>query len=232
MVSWSEQLLLHRASPTHQTTNHLIAAHRRVISTGICGRHKTKKDETKYNPPHPTSPHGEYLIYIKQYFSHVSSSFISVVRNRVKYAQFRKKRMNTNPGKGPYHFKSPARMVWRTIRGMCNHKSARGKEALGRLSTFEGIPHPFDKKKRVVVPAAIRAMRLKTIRDFTVLGELADSIGWKHKDLLKKLEDKRKVKAEGYYQKSQAKALLKQKAEEAAAGDLAKVNEVLAASGY
>lgn len=156
----------------------------------------------------------------------------SVVRNRVKYAQFRNKRMNTNPGKGPYHFKSPARMVWRTIRGMVHQKSARGQAALGRLSTFEGIPHPYDKKKRVVVPAALRIMRLKTIRDYTVLGVLADSVGWKHKDLLKKLEDKRRVKADAYYQKSKAKAILKQKAEDAAAGDLKKVNEVLAASGF
>ena len=140
--------------------------------------------------------------------------------------------MNTNPGKGPYHFKSPARMVWRCIRGMVHQKTKRGQEALGRLSTFEGIPHPYDKKKRVVIPAALRVMRLKTIRDFTVIGELADSVGWKHMDLLKKLEDKRKVKAEAFYQKKKAKTILRQKAEDAASGELAKVNEVLAASGY
>ncbi|KAK1747911.1 60S ribosomal protein L13a [Skeletonema marinoi] len=34
----------------------------------------------------------------------------SLVRNQTKYAQFRKKRMNTNPSRGPFHFKSPA--VW------------------------------------------------------------------------------------------------------------------------
>mmetsp|Transcript_8443 Transcript_8443/g.9814 ORF Transcript_8443/g.9814 Transcript_8443/m.9814 type:complete len:201 (+) Transcript_8443:103-705(+) len=156
----------------------------------------------------------------------------SLVRNRVKYAQFRKKRMNTNPGKGPYHFKSPSRMLWRTIRGMVHQKSARGQEAIARLSTFEGIPHPYDKKKRVVIPAALRVMRLKSIREHTVLGELADSVGWKHKDLLKKLEDKRKVKAEAFFVKKKAKAALKEKAIEAASGELAKVNEVLAASGY
>lgn len=159
-------------------------------------------------------------------------SVATVVRNRVKYAQFRKKRMNTNPGKGPFHFKSPARMVWRTIRGMVNQKTSRGQDALARLSTFEGIPHPYDKKKRVVVPAALRVMRLKTIRDYTVLGELAASVGWKHKDLLKKLEDKRKVKAEAFFQKKKAKEELKNKAIAAAESDLAKVNEVLAASGY
>merc|ERR1712003_563363 len=99
----------------------------------------------------------------------------SLVRNRVKYAQFRKKRMNTNPGKGPFHFKSPARMVWRTIRGMVHQKTARGQEALSRLSTFEGIPEPYDKQKRVVVPAALRVIRLKATRDYTVIGELANS---------------------------------------------------------
>eukprot|EP01083_Nonionella_stella_P181576 650840_1 len=140
--------------------------------------------------------------------------------------------MNTNPGKGPYHFKSPARMFWRTVRGMVHQKTARGQEAIGRLSTFEGIPHPYDKKKRVVVPAALRIMRLKSIREHTVLGVLADSVGWKHKDLLKKLEDKRRVKCDSFYQKKKARALLKDKAEAAAAGELTKVNEVLAASGY
>jgi large subunit ribosomal protein L13Ae len=115
---------------------------------------------------------------------------------------------------------------------MINQKTARGQEALGRLSTFEGIPHPYDKKKRVVVPAALRVMRLKTIRDYTVLGDLAASVGWKHKELLKTLEDKRKVKAEAFFQKKKAKEELKKKAIAAAEGDLAKVNQVLAASGY
>lgn len=156
----------------------------------------------------------------------------SITRNRVKYAQFRAKKMNTNPGRGPFHFKSPARMVWRTIRGMIHQKSARGQAALGRLSTFEGIPHPYDKKKRQVVPAALRIMRLKSIREFTVLGDLASSVGWKHQDLLVKLEDKRKAEAAAYYEKKQAAAELRAKAVEAAASELSKVNEVLAANGY
>lgn len=155
-----------------------------------------------------------------------------MVRNKVKYAQFRKKRMNTNPSRGPYHFKSPAKMVWRTIRGMIHQKSARGQDALSRLSTFEGIPHPFDKQKRTVIPAALRVVRLKPGRNYTVLGDLANEVGWKHQDLLKKLEDKRRVKADAFHQKKKARDLLKQKAEKAAEGDLAKVNEVLAASGY
>lgn len=41
--------------------------------------------------------------------------FSTVTRNKVKYAQFIKKRMNTNPGRGPFHFRSPARIFWRTV---------------------------------------------------------------------------------------------------------------------
>jgi len=123
-------------------------------------------------------------------------------------------------------------MVWRTIRGMVHQKSARGQDALSRLSTFEGIPHPYDKQKRVVVPAALRTIRLKVGRDFTVMGDLAHSVGWKHKDLLKKLEEKRKVQSEAFFQKKKAKDLLKQKAIAAAESDLANASSVLEAAGY
>jgi len=123
-------------------------------------------------------------------------------------------------------------MVWRTIRGMVHQKSARGQAAIGRLSTFEGIPHPYDKMKRKVIPAALRIVRLKPGRKYTNMGELANSVGWKHSELVTSLEDKRRAKAEVYYQKKKAGAALAAKAEEAAAGDLAKVNEVLSAAGY
>jgi large subunit ribosomal protein L13Ae len=150
----------------------------------------------------------------------------------VKYAQFRHKAMNTNPGRGPFHFKSPARIVWRTIRGMIHQKTARGQEALTRLSTFEGIPEPYDKQKRVVVPCALRVMRLKPSRDNTVMGDLAHSVGWKHKELLSKLEGKRKAEASEFYEKKKEKDALRKKAIEAASGELAKVQEVLSAHGY
>merc|ERR1712151_866378 len=136
----------------------------------------------------------------------------SLTRNRVKYAQFRRKRMNTNPRRGPFHFKAPARMVWRTIRGMIPHKTSRGKQALALLSTFEGVPPPFDKKKRMVVSAALRVLRLKPGRDFTVIGDLAHSIGWKHRDLIDKLEEKRKIESHVFYEKKKTRIALKQKA--------------------
>ena len=123
-------------------------------------------------------------------------------------------------------------MVWRTIRGMIHQKSARGQEALTRLSTFEGIPAPYDKMKRSVVPAALRVMRLKPGRKFTVMGDLAHSVGWKHRDLLTRLEAKRKAEAKEFFEQKKAKLALRAKAEKECASELAKVNEVLEASGY
>ena len=69
------------------------------------------------------------------------------------------------------------------------------------VQVFEGIPAPFDKKKRVVVPAALRVARLKPSRDFAHLGKLAAEVGWKHFDLIKRLEAQRKVKSDEFYAK-------------------------------
>lgn len=35
----------------------------------------------------------------------------------VKYLAFLRKRMNTNPSRGPYHFRAPSKIFWRTVRG-------------------------------------------------------------------------------------------------------------------
>lgn len=153
----------------------------------------------------------------------------SVTRNKVKYAQFIKKRMNTNPSRGPYHFRSPARIFWRTLRGMMPHKTIRGQLALGRLATFEGIPEPYDKKKRVVVPAALKVLRLRADRNFTVLGELSKEVGWGYTDLVARLEAQRKIKEQAFYAEKKAKAAAVAKATKAA--DLSKVAPLLASFG-
>lgn len=118
-------------------------------------------------------------------------------------------------------------MVWRTIRGMVNQKSARGADALSRLSTFEGIPAPYDKVKRVVIPAALRVLRLKSVREYTVLGDLADSVGWKHKALLKTLEDKRRAEAGEFFEKKKEAEKLKGKAIEAAVWEAAETQSII-----
>ena len=39
-------------------------------------------------------------------------------RNKLKYLAFLQKQMNTNPSRGPYHFRAPSRIFWRTVQGM------------------------------------------------------------------------------------------------------------------
>jgi ribosomal protein L13 len=46
------------------------------------------------------------------------------------------------------------------IRGMIPHKTHRGQMAMARLSAFEGIPAPYDKQKRMVVPQALKVRTL------------------------------------------------------------------------
>jgi large subunit ribosomal protein L13Ae len=123
-------------------------------------------------------------------------------------------------------------MVWRTIRGMIHQKSARGQEALGRLSTFEGIPEPYDKTQRVVIPAALRVMRLKPGRDYTVMGDLAHSVGWKHRDLLKRLESKRKAESLEHFKQKKAAFDLRKKAKQEVKGEVAKINQQLEKYGF
>merc|ERR1712072_1076838 len=97
----------------------------------------------------------------------------SLFRNRVKFSEFLNKWMNHNPRRGFVHYRAPSRIFWRSLRGMVPHKTARGVAALGRFKAFEGVPAPYDTVKRVVVPDALKVIRLKNHRKFCKLGDLA-----------------------------------------------------------
>merc|ERR1712098_544198 len=143
----------------------------------------------------------------------------SLYRNKLKYAEFKRKKMRTNPKRGQRHFRAPSKILWRTIRGMVPHKTQRGTLALDLLKTFEGIPHPYDAKKRVVVPAALKVLKLKNYRKYCKLGDLSHDYGWKSKDVVEKLEAKRKVKSEEFYRKKLAEFKAKQNAAKAVQKD-------------
>jgi len=51
----------------------------------------------------------------------------------VKYLAYLRKRTATNPRRGHWHHRSPARILFKTIRGMIPHKTERGQAALERL---------------------------------------------------------------------------------------------------
>ena len=94
-------------------------------------------------------------------------------------------------------------------------KTERGKTALKRLQTFEGVPPPYDHKKKIVIPSALKVLHLKHGRRFCSLGRLGHEVrhlclrlisklfllqvGWKYQDIVAALEAKRKVKGEAFY---------------------------------
>ena len=92
-------------------------------------------------------------------------------------------RFNATRG-GPWHYRAPAKMFWRTVRGMMPHKTERGAKALERLKVFEGVPPPYDRKKRMVVPQALRVLRLKPGRKYCTVGRLGHEFGWKYQDVV------------------------------------------------
>ena len=89
---------------------------------------------------------------------------------------------------------------------------------------FEGIPQPYATMKRQVVPDAMRITRLAPGRKYCVLGELASKVGWKHADLIKRLEAKRKTTSAAYYATKKTLVQVKAKAAANVAADLQKVS--------
>ncbi|KAJ1960075.1 60S ribosomal protein L16A [Dispira parvispora] len=153
-------------------------------------------------------------------------------RNKIKLHNFLNKRCLVNPSKGPYHFRAPSRMFFRTVRGMVPHKTARGTAALERLKVFDGIPTPYDKMKRMVVPQALRVLRLKPGRKYACLGRLAAEIGWNYGEILSTLETKRKVKSDAFHQQNKKEAALQAQAQKAASDKTQALEESLAKLGY
>lgn len=48
-------------------------------------------------------------------------------------------------------------------------QTSRGAAALERLKLFEGVPPPYDRKKKMVVPSALRVLRLKPGRKYCTI---------------------------------------------------------------
>merc|ERR1712032_1108893 len=163
---------------------------------------------------------GQRVVCVKCEDINISGSFY---RNKLKFLDKLKKRTNTNPAHGPYHFRAPSRIFHRVVRGMIPHKTYRGKCAMERLKAYANM-------KRMVIPDAFRVTRLKPGRRFCVLGRISDEIGWKHKDAVKALEDARKEKGKAYWVTKKA-LLLKQKAAAAKTVE-GPYKEILAQFGY
>lgn len=84
---------------------------------------------------------------------------------------------------------------------MIPHKSSRGAAALKRLELYEGVPPAQDRVKKMVVPAALRVLRLKPGRKYCTVKRISAEVGWNYKDVVDRLEEKRKVKGQAYFER-------------------------------
>ncbi|RMX87890.1 hypothetical protein D0868_14904 [Hortaea werneckii] len=145
---------------------------------------------------------GQKIVVVRCEQLNISGEFF---RAKLNYSAFLRKQTRFNASRGgPWHYRQPAKMFWRTVRGMLPHKTERGAKALERLKTFEGVPPPYDRKKRVVVPQALRVLRLRPGKKYCTVGRLGHEFGWKYRDIVEKLEERRKVKGQAYYERKRA----------------------------
>jgi len=172
---------------------------------------------------------GQRIVVVRCEELNISGSFY---RNKLKYHDFLRKRTATNPTHGPIHFRAPSKIFWRTVRGMLPHKTSRGAAALERLKIFEGIPEPYSNLKRMVVPSALRVVRLKPGRRFCTLKRLSSEVGWKYEAVLEDLETKRKESSSAFYSEKSATSKKQRKSLFAKFDKLTAINQELSSYGY
>ncbi len=67
----------------------------------------------------------------------------------MKYLAFLRKRMNTNPSRGPFHFRAPSRIFWRTVRGEILKKK---KDTLQCLHFKQWWAHYPESEPSLLIP--------------------------------------------------------------------------------
>ncbi|KAI1339434.1 60S ribosomal protein l16 [Xylariaceae sp. FL0016] len=172
---------------------------------------------------------GQKVVVVRCEELNISGEFF---RAKLKYAAYLRKITRYNPTRGgPFHFRAPSRILYKAVRGMMPHKTARGAAAMERLKVFEGVPPPYDKKKKVVVPQALRVLRLQPGRKFCTVGRLSHENGWKYQDVVARLEERRKAKGAAYYERKKLAQRQLSEAKKSASVD-SKTAKALESYGY
>ncbi|OAA48816.1 Ribosomal protein L13 [Cordyceps fumosorosea ARSEF 2679] len=172
---------------------------------------------------------GQKVVVVRCEALNISGEFF---RSKLKYHAYLRKMTRFNPTRGgPFHFRAPSRIFYKAVRGMIPHKTARGAAALERLKVFEGVPPPYDKKKKMVVPQALRVLRLQPGRKYCTVGRLSHEVGWKYQDVVARLEERRKAKGAAYYERKRVAARQISDAKKSAAAK-SQASKKLAALGY
>lgn len=78
---------------------------------------------------------------------------------------------------GPYFPRRPDRILKRTVRGMLPYKRARGKDAMGRLKVYVGIPYEYQGAEFVSVESA--EMTRLSSNKYVTIGDVSRKLGSK-----------------------------------------------------
>ena len=100
------------------------------------------------------------------------------------------------------------------------------------FQAFEGIPAPYDKMKRVIMPSAYKQIKLKPNRKFAPVGRLAAETGWKYQDVVANLEAKRQASAQLYWDNKVKRKAVREQAIKNVASKTAEIDAQLAELGY
>ncbi|KAA3471363.1 60S ribosomal protein L13a-4 [Gossypium australe] len=142
-----------------------------------------------------------------------------LVRQKMKYMRFLRKRMNTKPSHGPIHFRAPAKIFWRTVRGI---------EAESNCNSSDFSCNSF----LICFKNEIRVLRLQKGHKYCLLGRLSSEVGWNHYDTIRELEKKRKERAQVAYERKKQLNKLRVKAEKTAEEKLGSQLDILAPVKY
>ena len=106
----------------------------------------------------------------KALFSGHRSSVMEDFFDRLKIASV------VHPKHGPFHNRTPAGILTRTIRGMIPRTKPSGIDAIRRLRVYTHVPEEMEK---IAFTNFDEAKATKPLAFYVPLGEVAQRIGWK-----------------------------------------------------
>ncbi len=106
----------------------------------------------------------------KDFFSGHRSSVMGDFFDRLKIASV------VHPKHGPFHPRTPAGILTRTVRGMIPRTKPSGVDAIRRLRVYTDVPKEMEK---IPFTNFEEAKATKPLAYYVPLGEVAQRIGWK-----------------------------------------------------
>ncbi len=80
-----------------------------------------------------------------------------------------------SPGRGPFHYRRPDRIVRKTVRTMLPIRRPKGLQAYKRLTVHIGVPDAFKEEKANTIE---EAQSTKLTCPYFTVGEFAKDLGW------------------------------------------------------